>query len=135
MADGSTRLDELIAARKREREEGQVRHTRERAAQADAQLGPRVVAALGEDGTGGWEVSGSAALRRFTHRRGGYQLALTAIQGSGRADLELRHDDPRFASLAKKAGLAELSEDWFLNALEMLATQIADRVHNPRNFV
>jgi hypothetical protein len=129
---GKPNLEELIALRKEEKTEEQRAHTRDRARQVEEALGPRVLAALDP---GDWDINHTSAVRRFHMRGGEFHLVLTAILGVDRVDVELRHIDLRFASLAKKALLSELSEDWFLNALETLATQIQDRLTSPRNFV
>lgn len=127
-------LDELIALRKREREAEQRAHTLAMAGRVDAALGPRVVEALDPGAAAGWEVNHTSALRRFRHRGGEFHLALTAVLGVARVEVELRHIDQRFATLVKKAEVGDLSEDWFLNAIETLATQIRDRLTSPKNF-
>ena len=128
-------LDRLIALRKREREDEQAAHTREAAGKVEAALGARVVAALDHPREPDWRVADTVATRKFMYRNTEFHLVVTAMIGVNRVELELRHQDQRFAPQAKKAGLAELGEDWFLNALEMLANQIQDRLANPRNFV
>ncbi|WP_306599531.1 hypothetical protein [Geothrix sp. 21YS21S-2] len=127
-------LDELISLRKRERDEEQRAYTLAMAGKADAALGPRVVEAIDPGGTAGWEVNHTSAVRRFAYRGGDYHLVLTAIQGVNRVEVELRHVDLRFAPLAKKAAAADVSEDWFLGALEGLSSQVLDRLTSPRNF-
>ncbi len=129
---GVSNLEELIAVRKREREEEQLTHTLETARAVDEALGPRVLEALGADH--GWEANNATALRRFHLRTGEYHLVLTAMRGVFRVELELRHVDQRFAPLAKRTPLAEVSEDWFLNAVEALSTQVQDRLTSPKNF-
>jgi hypothetical protein len=135
MAAAVSRLEELIELRRAEREAEQRAHTQAMADKVDTALGLRAVAAMEADPGQPWEINHTAATRRFPFRGGEFHLAVTAIQGAARVEVELRHVDSRFASLAKKASLAELDEDWFLNALESLANQIADRLRNPRNFV
>jgi len=36
---------------------------------------------------------------------------------------------------AKKTEINEVCEDWFLNSIEMLSTQILERLQNPMNFI
>jgi hypothetical protein len=135
MPPSQSRLEELLAARKHERDEAQRTHLRLMAEKAEAELGTRVIEAISHTPGAPWEQNGTSALRRFRFRNGDYQLELTAILGAPRVELELRHADPRFKALAKKAAPGDFTEDWFLNALEMLATQIQDRLVNPKNFV
>ena len=131
-------LEELITLRKREQEEEQRRHLLAMAAQVEAGLGPRVMEAIATtsgEGPAPWETSHATALLRFRHRGGEFHLTVTSLLGVNRVEVELRHVDGRFASLAKKASPGDIGEDWFLNALDTLATQISDRLANPRNFV
>ncbi|BDU73936.1 hypothetical protein [Mesoterricola silvestris] len=132
---GESSLEDLIALRKREREEEQLTHTRETARAVDEALGPRVLAAMDPGGAQGWTFSHATGMRRLHLRTGEYHLVLTAMRGVGRVEVELRHIDSRFASLAKRASLADLSEDWFLNAAESLSAQVQDRLTSPKNFV
>lgn len=134
MSETTTRLEALIALRKTERDDEQRRHTEAMAAKVDLGLGARVVEAIGQDGALSWEIGNTTAMRRFRHKGGEYHLVVTAVLGVERVELELRHVDARFAVLAKKTGVNEISEDWLLNNLEMLATQVSERLTNPRNF-
>ncbi len=127
-------LEGLIELRKNEREEDQRRYTQEMTANVDAALGPRVVAAIDPSHATTWEINHTSAMRRFIHRNNEYHLVVVSIHGASRVDVEIRHVDMRYAPLAKKAGIGDISEDWFLNGLETLAAQVQDRQKNPRNF-
>jgi hypothetical protein len=129
-----SRLEELIELRRLEREAEQLAHTQEMAGKVDAALGLRTVAAMEAEPGMPWEFNHTTATRRFPFRGGEFHLVVTAIQGVNRVEVELRHVDSRFAFIAKKAGLGEVDEDWFLNAIETLAIQISERLRNPRNF-
>ena len=135
MASPHSSLQALIELRKAEREEEQRRYTMQMAERVDEALGARVVAAMEPAGSGGWESGTPTSVRRFLHGQGEYHLVVHAVFGSPRVEVELRHVDLRFLPLAKKAMLQDVGEDWFLGALETLATQVSERLVNPRNFV
>ena len=128
-------LDELIALRAQERDQNQKDYTRTMTETADAALGDRVVDAIDPTREGGWELTNTSAYRKFIFRKGEFHLVVNAILGANRVEVELRHADMRFTPLAKKVPIQDLDEDWFLNAIEVLAAQIHDRLKNPRNFV
>ena len=128
-------LDELIALRAQERDQSQKDFTRTMTETADAALGARVVDAIDPTHEGGWELNNTSAYRKFIFRKSEFHLVVNAILGANRVEVELRHVDMRFTPLAKKVSIQDLDEDWFLDAIETLSTQIHDRLKNPRNFV
>ena len=130
-----SRLEELIAIRAQERSEDQKKYTREMTEKIDASLGARLVDALDPSHESGWEMNNTSAIRRFIFKNSEFHLVVNSILGTNRVEVELRHQDMRFTPLAKKAAIHEIDEDWFLNSIEMLSSQVRDRLKSPKNFI
>ncbi len=128
MTENSSKLENLFAIRQKERNDKQIKFTKEITEKVDSLLGHRLILAFDQQDAVPWKIENNKAIRKFDFRGGKFNLIVNTNLDSQTIEVEIQTIEPQFEKLSKKSNINEVCEDWFFNSIETISFEMKNRI-------